>query len=93
MNPEQDRGKDWLKLLAAPDSLSLLSEASSELILKVNEAISANKIVDQSGRLVEQPLESGLLQTEQSLLFPIRQGIVIMILESAIPLEVNRISN
>ena len=77
----------WLGFARSPGALGPLERAADELIQKVNQAISDGQIQDLSGQLVTSQLDSGLLDIEQRRLYPVREGITILVVRQSISLE------
>jgi uncharacterized protein YbaR (Trm112 family) len=63
-----------------------LSRADGRLVTRVNRAIAAGRVTNRAGRLVDQPIDGGLLRGDKALLYPILDGIPILLGDEAIPL-------
>jgi uncharacterized protein len=79
--------KDVLNILVCPRDHSPLTVADSRLTARLNRAISAGRVVNCGGRSVTQPIEGGLLRQDKTLLYPIIDGIPVLLADEAIPLE------
>lgn len=77
---------DLVQLIRCPVTKSDLSVASEQIIVELNKQIENRKLLNQLGQVVEVPIESGFVNHDQSLLLPVRGGIVILIADQAIPL-------
>lgn len=75
-----------LAMVRSPASGARLQPASADLIVRINGAIEQQLLQDQSGDVVDKPIESGLVDIENRCLFPVRQGIAILVSGQAIPL-------
>jgi uncharacterized protein YbaR (Trm112 family) len=74
-------------MIRCPVTKSDLSSASESMVAKVNELIKNRTLVNQVGQTVESEIESGFVNEDQSLLLPVRGGIVILISDQAIPMN------
>jgi uncharacterized protein YbaR (Trm112 family) len=75
-----------LATLVCPLDHSPLGLAAEETIARVNRAIAAGGVTNRAGRPVEHPIASGLLRADESLLYPICDGIPLLVPDEAIPL-------
>ncbi|MBN2580662.1 MAG: Trm112 family protein [Pirellulales bacterium] len=73
-----------LEMLRCPASRQPLREADAALIERINRAIAAGRVQDQIGRPVLLPLDGGLVREDGRVLYPIRDGIPIMLAEEGI---------
>ncbi|MDR3403871.1 MAG: hypothetical protein P4L99_15350 [Chthoniobacter sp.] len=78
--------EELLVLLRCPQSMQALSPASSELLARLDDARVAGTLHDQAGKLVRAPITAGLVRADGTLLFPIRDGIPVLLLDEALPL-------
>lgn len=74
---------ELIQMLRCPVTKSPLLEAPAEVIISLNRRIESGEINDQRGEKLD-PLEKGLINESQSLLFPIRGGILVLSEEQAI---------
>lgn len=79
--------KDLLAILRCPQDRTALSEADAATIEAVNRAISAGRLRNQAGATVEKRCEGGLVRADGQLLYPIVDGLPIMLADEAIPLS------
>jgi uncharacterized protein YbaR (Trm112 family) len=66
---------------------TIMIEAEDRLVVRVNRAIAAGRVTNRAGRLVDQPIGGGLLRTDKTVLYPILDGIPVLLADKAIPLE------
>jgi uncharacterized protein YbaR (Trm112 family) len=78
--------KNASPILVCPTDRTPLSPASDQMVARLNRAIAAGRVKNQAGRLLEQPLDGGLVRADQTLLYPILDGIPILLTDEAIPL-------
>jgi uncharacterized protein YbaR (Trm112 family) len=79
--------KELLEILVCPENQTALSAADDQLLARVNEAIAAGKVANRAGRAVEQPLQGGLVRQDKTLLYPIVDGIPVLLIDEAVSLE------
>jgi uncharacterized protein YbaR (Trm112 family) len=79
--------KGLLNILACPKDHSPLVAADSHLISLVNRAIASGRLRNCAGRPVTQPIDGGLVRADGILLYPIVDGIPVMLVDEAILLE------
>jgi uncharacterized protein YbaR (Trm112 family) len=60
--------------------------ANEQVIARVNRAIAAGRVKNRAGRPVEQPVDGGLLRSDNTLFYPIRDGIPVLLPDEAISL-------
>jgi uncharacterized protein len=74
-------------MLVCPLDHSPLSVAGSQIVTRVNRAIAAGRVKNRSGRPVTQTIEGGLLHADKNYLYPILDGIPVLLVDEAISLE------
>ena len=79
--------KELLDILCCPETKEDVSLVEGELIDILNEKIEKGEIKNRAGHPVEEKLDSGLMRQDKKYLYPIREGIPIMLVDEAIPLE------
>ena len=79
--------KELLAILVCPETKEPLAPASPELLARVNAAVAAGTASTRSGSAVEAPLDEGLLRQDGRVLYAVRDGIPIMLLDEAIDLS------
>jgi uncharacterized protein YbaR (Trm112 family) len=76
---------DFLELVRCPATQSRLTCLPESSVLKINERIQAGDVFNQIGKRVEQELESVLVNGDHTLLVPVREGIVTLLVDELIP--------
>jgi uncharacterized protein YbaR (Trm112 family) len=83
--------QDLLSILICPKSKKPLRMASSAEVQRVNDAVRAGTAKTVGGAEVKEPLEEALFadgagSNGGSLVYPVREGIPILLIQEAIPL-------
>lgn len=80
-------GKELLDILVCPELRTPLTVVDGELLATLNRAVAEKRLKNRTGDLVERPLDGGLLREDGAFVYPIVDGIPIMLVDEAIPLE------
>ena len=75
---------DLLEILRCPETLTPLVEADEELVTRLNAAIAAGQIKNKSGEAVTEPVQGALVREDKTILYPIRDGFPVMLVDEAI---------
>lgn len=73
-----------LDILVCPDSKQPVAMAGAEVLERLNAAISAGSAVTLGGEAVADAVAEGLLREDGRILYPIRDGIPIMLIDESI---------
>jgi len=75
-----------LPILVCPTDHTPLSVADEQIVVRINRAIAAGRVKNRSGRPVERLLDGGLIRADTTILYPIIDGIPVLLADEAIPL-------
>lgn len=78
--------KDLLQILACPESHQPLAEADAALLAQINDRVAAGQAKNRAGNLVKEKLEGGLVRQDGTLVYPIREGIPVLLIDEGIPI-------
>ena len=78
--------KELLEILACPEDKTPVRMAEQTIIDQINGRIEKGEIKNRGGEAVENPLDGGLIREDGAFLYPIDDGIPIMLIDEAIPL-------
>jgi uncharacterized protein YbaR (Trm112 family) len=73
-------------ILACPETHQPVHVADEATVAKVNAAIAAGSVKNRDGEAVSEAVESGLIREDGSYLYPVREGIPVMLIGEAIAL-------
>ena len=77
----------FLRLLRCPATHGSLRTAEQELVDRMNAAIERGELQNRLGQQVDGPLDSGLVNADGSLFYPVRHEIPTLIADEAIELD------
>ena len=78
--------EELLEILVCPETKQPVTPAPPELISKLAEDIAAGKVRNRGGEKVSQPLAEGLLREDGKVIYPVDDGIPVMLIEESIEL-------
>ena len=79
--------KELLDILQCPDNHTPLTMADEALIARLREKIAAGAIKNKGGEKFDRTLDGGLVREDGKLLYPIVDGLPILLVDEAIPLD------
>ena len=78
---------ELLEILVCPETKERVRQADEKLLERVNRAVDDGRLETRGGEKVEEHLEEGLVREDEKVLYPVREGIPIMLIDEAIELE------
>jgi len=76
-----------LKILRCPQDQSLVSVAESQMIVDLNDAIRQGNVLNLGGQRLRRPIDGGLVRQDGDILYPIREGIPVMLPDEGVELS------
>lgn len=78
---------ELVEILACPEDKSPVHRAEETLLQSLNAQIRKGELKTREGELVLDLLEEGLIRADGKVLYPVREGIPIMLISESIALE------
>lgn len=78
--------KELLEILVCPETHQSLFEATAETVAKINRLIAEGKLINRALKPVGETVEGALIRRDGQFLYPIRNGIPVMLVEESIPM-------
>jgi uncharacterized protein len=77
---------ELLQILVCPETRQAVHEAEPAALARLNAAIAAGSVKNRAGEVVRDALDGGLVREDRRVLYPVREGIPIMLIDEAIGL-------
>jgi uncharacterized protein YbaR (Trm112 family) len=77
---------DLLEILVCPETKQPVALATPEQLARVNAAIRAGDATNRSGARVAKELDEALVRQDGRVLYPVEEGIPVMLVEESIAL-------
>jgi len=84
---------ELLEILVCPETKQPIRLADPAVVQKLNVAIAEGSVSNKGGEPVSETIEEGLIREDDRCLYPIRDDIPIMLIDSAIPLSTDMASD
>jgi uncharacterized protein YbaR (Trm112 family) len=78
---------ELLEILVCPETKQPVAPAAADVLARLNEAITAGRVRTRGGRVLHDPVGEGLLRQDGRVLYPVDDGIPVMLIEESIELE------
>jgi len=79
--------KELLEILVCPENRTPLRPADEALVGRLNEAVAGGGLRNRVGQPVTSRVEEGLVREDGALFYPIVEGIPVLLIDEAIPLD------
>ena len=77
---------ELVEILVCPETKQPVAVASEDVLAQVNDKISAGSLRNRGGEKVEKAITEGLLREDGRILYPVDDGIPVMLIEESIEL-------
>ena len=78
---------ELLEILVCPETRQPVSPASEQVLSDLNDAIRAERLKNRGGERVTKALSEGLVRKDGKILYPVDEGIPVMLIEESIELS------
>ena len=78
--------EELLEILVCPETKQPVALASEDLLRKLAQDIEAGKVRNRGGEKVTKPITEGLVREDGKILYPVDDGIPVMLIEESIEL-------
>ena len=78
--------RELLEILVCPETRQPVRLAPPDLLEALNKRIGSGELRNRGGEAVSAPIREGLLREDGKVLYPVDDGIPVMLVEQSIPL-------
>jgi uncharacterized protein YbaR (Trm112 family) len=75
---------ELLEILVCPETRQPVALAGEDLLAALNEKVSAGTLRNRGGNKVEKPITEGLIREDGKILYPVDDGIPVMLIEESV---------
>lgn len=76
-----------IEILVCPETKQPVATADAQLIERLNAAQAEGKLVNRVGKKVEKQIDEGFIREDREYLYPVIEGIPVMLIDEAIALK------
>jgi uncharacterized protein YbaR (Trm112 family) len=77
---------DLLEILVCPETRQPVALASEDILTKLNSEIAGERLCNRGGARVTSPIAEGLVREDGKILYPVDDGIPVILIEESIEL-------
>ena len=77
---------EFLQMLRCPEDRTPLAEVDAATLRRINDAMAAGTLRNRGGELVSRKLEGGLVRADGAYVYPIFDGIPILLIDEGLAL-------
>ncbi len=78
---------ELLEILVCPETKQPVSSAPADLLSSLNARVRDGSLRNRGGERVEKEIEEGLLREDGKIVYPVDDGIPVMLIEESIEIE------
>lgn len=76
-----------IEILVCPETKQPVTTADPQLVERLNAAQAEGKLVNRAGKKVEKQIDEGFIREDREYLYPVIEGIPVMLIDEAIALK------
>ena len=78
---------ELLEILVCPETKQPVALAGEDVLATLNQKVEAGTLRNRGGNPVEKPIAEGLIREDGAVLYPVDDGIPVMLIEESIELK------
>jgi uncharacterized protein YbaR (Trm112 family) len=79
--------QELLQILVCPETKQPVAPAPADLLARLNEGVRSGNVRTRGGRAVTEPIAEALVRQDGRVLYPVDDGIPVMLIEESIELD------